>query len=620
VEKHWDAITPPYEQWSESQLRSWLVESGREAADLAASTKDDLVNLVTGSYADNSHSSLANWILDSWTDSQLKSFLDYHNIPNPTPRNRDSLLQSARSAYSNMVSTGSSVYDSIFGSWTDSDLKAWCDAHGVPVPQGSTKESMLASLRKNTHSFSEQAKSWWAGESMFDAWSESKLKEVLDANGVPVPQGSKLNELRALARKNSKSLKNAAGDYYNAGANEAKKHGDKAYNAAADKASAAANDAKKQGNKAYDAAADKANSAANEAKKQGNKAYNAAADKADKAAAEAKKQGNKAYNAAADKANSAANEAKKQGNKAYNAAADKADEAAAEAKNQGNKAYDAAAGAAGKVKAKVGETYEDIKAKVVGGAEDAADAAESVKNKGTRAAANAADQATKSAGAAYAKASGDVAGNNLFNFWSDSRLKAFLDARGIPVPQNGKKDELVAAARKNAHAARTSAEDFEGWSTAQLQKFAKDAKIKLDKSAASSRDALIQQTQQGYNALAKKGGAAAKEAQKQYSNVQGYAFDTWSDSDLKAFLDSYGVPVPQGGKKDELLAAARKNAHYFSNGQLEPVHGSAFAQMASDGLSSLFDFVKRVSGLGAQKANEVAADAKRAADDVRAEL
>ncbi|ORY80024.1 hypothetical protein BCR37DRAFT_381477 [Protomyces lactucae-debilis] len=610
VEKHWDAITPPYEQWTESQLRAWLVESGSNAADLAANTKDDLVNLVTGSYADNS---LANWILDSWTDSQLKSFLDYHNIPNPSPRNRDSLLQSARSAYSNMVSTGPSVYDSLFGTWTDSDLKAWCDARGIPVPQGSTKESMLAGMRKNTHTFTEQAKAWWRGESAFDAWSESQLKKMLDENNVKVPQGSKLNDLRALARKNYKSLKNSAGDYYNAGADNAKKQGNKAYDAAADKADDAAAAAKKHGNKAYNAAADKADEAAAEAKKQGNKAYNAAADKADEAAAEAKKQGNKAYNAAADKANDAAAEAKKQGNKAYNAAADKAASAADSAK-------DTAEGVAAKIKHGAEDAYDNIKAKVVGGAEEAGRSAESLKNKGTRAAADAADQATKSAGAAYAQVSEDVAGNDVFNFWSDSRLKAFLDSRGIPVPQNGKKDELIAAARKNAHAARTSAEDFEGWSTSQLQKFAKDAKIKLDKTAASSRDALIKQTQQGYDALAKKGDAAAKEAQRQYGNVQGYAFDSWSDSDLKAFLDSYGVPVPQGGKKDQLVAAARRNAHYFSHGQTEPVHGSAFAQMATDGLSALFDFVKRVGGVGAKKSAQLAGDAKQRAQEARAEL
>ena len=32
-------------------------------------------------------------------------------------------------------------------------------------------------------------------------------------------------------------------------------------------------------------------------------------------------------------------------------------------------------------------------------------------------------------------------------------LKAFLDARSVPVPQNGKRDELVATVRANAHKA-----------------------------------------------------------------------------------------------------------------------------------------------------------------------
>lgn len=41
---------------------------------------------------------------------------------------------------------------------------------------------------------------------MFDSWTESQFKEWADKNGIPVPQGSNLQELRAFGRKKQSSL------------------------------------------------------------------------------------------------------------------------------------------------------------------------------------------------------------------------------------------------------------------------------------------------------------------------------------------------------------------------------------------------------------------------------
>jgi hypothetical protein len=67
--------------------------------------------------------------------------------------------------------------------------------------------------------------------------------------------------------------------------------------------------------------------------------------------------------------------------------------------------------------------------------------------------------ATTRAGNEYARATDDVKMkledqfNAAIKTWSDSRLKAFLDARGVPVPQYSKRDELIAKVRANAHRA-----------------------------------------------------------------------------------------------------------------------------------------------------------------------
>ena len=101
-------------------------------------------------------------------------------------------------------------------------------------------------------------------------------------------------------------------------------------------------------------------------------------------------------------------------------------------------------------------------------------------NKGedaTSSAASAMGAATSSAGNQYAKATDDAAlakddaFNSVTDTWSDSRLKGFLDSRGVPVPQGGKRDELLAKVRLNKHKAATgwSAWTFDTWTVDNLK-------------------------------------------------------------------------------------------------------------------------------------------------------
>ena len=148
----------------------------------------------------------------------MKAFLDKHGIPAPQPRKRDTLLASVRQNYESIASkVGETVHypgNWLYESWTESDLKEFLDERGVPVPQPTTRDKLIASVRRNSRlaslnlrdtaaSASASAKSTKESLSsaLFDAWSDSKLKEQLDKAGIPVPQGSKRNELIALARK-----------------------------------------------------------------------------------------------------------------------------------------------------------------------------------------------------------------------------------------------------------------------------------------------------------------------------------------------------------------------------------------------------------------------------------
>lgn len=111
----------------------------------------------------------------------------------------------------------------VYAQWSESDLKAWLEEHGWKVPEPTTRDRLIASVRRNSRlaslqtqslassaSSSAQAAQSTLNDSMFTAWSDSQLKRFLDEHGVQVPQGSKRNELIALARKHRTSLLHSA--------------------------------------------------------------------------------------------------------------------------------------------------------------------------------------------------------------------------------------------------------------------------------------------------------------------------------------------------------------------------------------------------------------------------
>lgn len=179
-------------------------------------------------------------------------------------------------------------------------------------------------------------------------------------------------------------------------------------------------------------------------------------------------------------------------------------------------------------------------------------------------AASAFGAATSQAGNQYAKATNDAslaaqdAFNTAIDTWSDTRLKGYLDARGVPVPHASKTDELRALVRKNYHKASTgwNAWTFDDFSIENLKDYLKSngdaaAKKTADKSGAT-RDELVSAAQSAYASASSAGGATYASATSYLTqatdSVRKSAFDTWSESDLKNYLDSYGIvsqPLPK---------------------------------------------------------------------------
>merc|ERR1711939_674373 len=212
VKDNWQTkVSQPYGDWDSAQLSAYLKQKGVETKDAAADNTED------------AWSSVKDWIFDSWTESQLKAFADNHGIPVPQPRARDTLLQKVRSGYETAAQkageTAAYPGNWLYQSWSESDLKEWLDLHGIPAPQPTTRDKLIASVRRNARIASLKAADMQASASksaaaaaetlsdkLLDSWSDSQIKEWADKNGIKVPQGSRRNELLAIARKHRAQL------------------------------------------------------------------------------------------------------------------------------------------------------------------------------------------------------------------------------------------------------------------------------------------------------------------------------------------------------------------------------------------------------------------------------
>ncbi|TGJ70254.1 hypothetical protein EYR41_006233 [Orbilia oligospora] len=518
VKENWEGyVVTPYDRWDTQQQIEWLKQKGVEVNQKEAENADWLKNQIqakwyeTEATAEDGYGDVKSWLFETWTDSQLKSFLDYHHIPSPKPRTRDSLLSTARANYATIAQkadeTAAYPGDWVFSQWSDSDLKKWLDEHGYHVYQGSKRNELIAAVRRNSRQASLKTTDIkdTVAQSIFNSWSESELKEWLDKNNIKAPQNGKRDELVALARRNVASL---TGDTFSASVTSAYK----AYGSATGSLGARVTAA------------------------------------TDAASASAKSVANAATSVVAD----------------YTASATDA-------------AYDYAIGARDNIYDGVTGTYH-----------------------------SAADKVLES--------------------WSDSRLKAYLDARGVPVPQTGKRDELVALARLHKYKAARgyNAWTFDTWTVDNLKTWLQGQGQAVSEGATNSRDELVASAQAAYASASSAGGDAYATVTSALAQATDYVkdntFETWSDSELKAYLDSYGVHTYQGSNKNELIARARRCRKIFESGWREETAFEKFQRLGWNTWGNAMYYLGVGKGKADVYANEAAGAAKKAASAVKEEL
>lgn len=107
-----------------------------------------------------------------------------------------------------------------------------------------------------------------------------------------------------------------------------------------------------------------------------------------------------------------------------------------------------------------------------------------------------------------------------------------------------------------------------------LSKYLSALNSKAAKKADASREDLVKNAKDSYLKASKAGGDQYASATAALSQATGSAkdatFNGWTQSDLKKYLDSYGIPVYQGSSINELRAAARRHATYFKYGTTNP--------------------------------------------------
>jgi hypothetical protein len=138
----------------------------------------------------------------------------------------------------------------------------------------------------------------------------------------------------------------------------------------------------------------------------------------------------------------------------------------------------------------------------------------------------------------------------------------------------------LAAVRLNRHKAATgwSAWTFDTWTLENLKDYLSSsgskAAEKASKQAGATREQLLSAAQDAYAEASKTGGSSYASVTsylaKQTDAAKDSVFDTWSESELKNYLDSYGFKAPQGSTKNQLIAWARSQRNYFQYGTTTP--------------------------------------------------
>ncbi|KAJ7270720.1 hypothetical protein B0H12DRAFT_1008729 [Mycena haematopus] len=171
-----------YSTWEDSRLRSYLVEKGTAAKDVADKKRGELLALMRDVYA-----RVATPVWEAWSDSYMREWLIAHDLyPADAPPPTTDVLKAKMSQYYY------DVHSSVWSTWSDSDLKAWLVSHNIIKSDAQVQRDKLVKLIEDNYAN--------AHDTIWSAWSDSQMRDWLVEHGEKtVP--AKRDELVALMQK-----------------------------------------------------------------------------------------------------------------------------------------------------------------------------------------------------------------------------------------------------------------------------------------------------------------------------------------------------------------------------------------------------------------------------------
>ena len=135
-----------------------------------------------------------------------------------------------------------------------------------------------------------------------------------------------------------------------------------------------------------------------------------------------------------------------------------------------------------------------------------------------------------------------------YNRWHETELERWLSDHNIPYPAPATRNDLESLVRENwdAHVASP----YQNWDVSQLRKYLQS----------KGHEGVHDDTQE--RLLSKVKGSwyeTGDKSQQAWGDVKDWIFDTWIDSQLKAFCDKRGITVPQPRTRDVMLEKIRAN-------------------------------------------------------------
>lgn len=176
-------------------------------------------------------------------------------------------------------------------------------------------------------------------------------------------------------------------------------------------------------------------------------------------------------------------------------------------------------------------------------------------------------------------------GNWLYESWTDSDLKTWLDEHGITIPGATNRERMIASVRRNSYLSRNKLGEY----SSSASSAATDAASTGSKSAtslASSGSSAADKyghsaASSGSSAASRYGASVTSAAADAYQSVSDALFESWSDSQLKEWADKNGIKVPQGSRRNEVLAIVRKYAAKLTGDNVSASGSSAFGAATS---------------------------------------